>query len=119
ARYLLREVRFGHALEVVLPFVSVVAGPPVEVIHRAGQLVGARTGDHVDLAATVAAELRGDVAREDAEFRQRIRIRSERREVRAARARFVRVDAVERVVPGPVARAVDVHAAARVGPGDD
>ena len=87
----------------------------VELENVTVKIVRSGAGDEGHLRARRAPVVGGEVARDDLELRDRIRVRTERREVRSARARVVNVYPVEREVKGAIARAMDVDAATGVG----
>ena len=115
----LDELAFREAVDVELPLVGVEPRPAAEVEARALETVRPRSRDHGDLAAAVAPVLGGGVAGQHLEFRQRVRVRAQRREVGAAGARLIDVNPVQREVPGAIPGPVHVDAAACVGPRHD
>src|SRR5688572_4452272 len=71
------------------------------------KLVRSRARYEGYLRAAAATEFRRKAARNDLKFLNRIGVRTKRGKVRAARARFVDVDSVERKIKRTVARTVD------------
>ena len=81
---ILDELALAQVVEVVGPLVGIEARRAVEPEAVAVKLVGAGLGHEHDVGAAVAADVRGGIAGDDAEFAERIGIGAGGGEVGAA-----------------------------------